>query len=393
MPLRLVLAVQDEQYIEPFLHFARSGEFDRGFSVTAFSRTEAFAQYMEQYGGQVDAVLGETAFFEAVRHDSGERITCIRLCEDEQAEAVNGSLYKYQPLPLLLSAVFEHVRGKREGTAAPEGRSRVYGVTGAVGGCGKTTLALHLVRHLASEGKRVFYLNLETIQSGDLSAPGRGAASAEANAGLARLLYDLKAGEERQAVPKLPVTAYCLRHPVLHGDTFAPLDNLDELMEIGRREAAALMEFIAGSGLYDVVLVDTDSFPHERTETVMEKCDKLVWMVADDWGAIRKTGAWLAHLEKARPALFNAVMSKTMFAANRISGEVQALTQEKGIQIAAFLPLIPAWTQGNRQGGIMHSPIYQREVMKLIRMLSGRKADSGKGGEERFDSGRSFYRA
>ncbi|WP_334077005.1 hypothetical protein [Paenibacillus sanfengchensis] len=389
MPLRLVLAVQDEQYIEPFLQFARSGEFERGYTVTAFSRTEAFVRYLEECGNQVDAVLGEAVFIEAVCRDGRERIKFIRLSEEEQGSAGSGALYKYQPLPLLLSAVFEKVREIREGAAPPEGRTPVYGVTAAVGGCGKTTLALHLVRQLASEGKRVFYLNLETIHS-EVLCEARPAGKEGNTRGLARLLYDLKAGEERQEELKLPVTAYCYRHSVLHCDTFAPVDNFNELLEVGRKEAVALIGYIAGSGNYDAVIVDTDSFPHERTATMMEQCDKLIWLVADDWGVMRKTGAWLAHLEKTRPSLFNSVMAKTLFAANRVSGEVQALSAGKGIQVAAVLPLIPAWAQGNRQGGIMHSPIYQRDVMKLCRML-GTTKDGAREGRELFDSGRPVY--
>lgn len=370
LPVRVVLAVQDEQYIEPFLHYVRCSEFARRLIMTAFSRKEAFLKFLAESSEMVDAVLGESSFLEAAGEGIHGRITFIRLSDGEQETFSGKQLAKYQPLHLLLSSLLEIVRGGSEGIAPMDGRARIIGVTSTVGGCGKTTVALNMARQLASEGAKVFYLNLETIQSGFMRE-GHEARGDGHRAGLARLLYDLKAAEDKREPLKFPVSAYAYRHPLLQGDTFGPLDNLNELLEMERKDTFELMDYIAGSGLYDTMIVDTDSFPNGRTEMVLERSDKLVWLVTEDWSVMRKTEVWLAHLERAQPSLYNSVIGKSLFAANRVTGELTLPPPRKEMAVAVTLSFIPAWSQGNQEsGGLMHSPIYQRDVMKLCRLLN-----------------------
>ncbi|WP_410770024.1 hypothetical protein [Fontibacillus sp. BL9] len=370
LPVRLVLAVQDEQYIEPFLHYVRCSEFDRRLIITAFSRKDAFLKFLAECEEMVDAVLGEYSFLESVDSEIQGRVSLVCLSEGGCQSGPWKQLSKYQPLHLLLSALLEIVRGTaREGTTPLEGRAMVIGVTSTVGGCGKTTVALNVARQLAAEGGKVFYLNLETVQSG-IWLEGQEARKEGNRTGLARLLYDLKAAEDRREPLKFPVSVYAYRHPVLQGDTFGPLDNLNELLEMERKETAELIDYIAGSGLYDAVIIDTDSYPNGRTEMVLERSDKLVWLVTDDWDVMRKTGVWLSHLERSRPTIYNSVIGKTLFAANRVSGELTVSLPKRDMTIEATLSFIPAWSQGSPQSsGLMHSPIYQRDVMKLCREL------------------------
>ncbi|GIP49595.1 CobQ/CobB/MinD/ParA nucleotide binding domain protein [compost metagenome] len=369
VPIKLVLAVQEEEYIDPFLRYVHASEFDRRLVVTAFSRKEAFAQYVLESGGDIDAILGDATFLEAVDPLKRPGLCCIQLGEDGNLTGANGlCIEKYQPLHQLLSSVVELVRGGF-GTSMPSrGRPIVIGVYSTVGGCGKTTVALHLARQLATEGGKVFYLNLETIGS-ELTHAGQ--SLREGQAGLARLLYDLKAADDRREPPRFPISAYAYRHPVLQGDTLAPPDNLNELLEMERKDTSELLEYIAGSGLYDSVIVDMDSFPDGRTEAVLERADRVVWIVTDDWGVMRKTGGWLAHLERTRPDFYRSLLGKARFVLNRYTGKRSVDLPRPDLKIQATLSHIPAWSQGNRQGDLLYSPLYQRDMIRLCSELHG----------------------
>lgn len=376
LPVRLVLAVEDEQYIEPFLHYVSCSEFDRRLMISAFSRKDAFEQFMEECGDSVDAVLGENSFLDTAGFSQIGRILVVRLVDSGQQSTAGHQLAKYQPLHQLLSSLLDLVRGGGRGLAAKEGRAGVIGITSAAGGLGKTTVAVNLARQLSAEGTKVFYLNLEAVQAG-LPEDGREEPTAGRGnrPGLARLLYDLKAAKDRKEALKTPVSSYAFRHPFFQGDTFVPLNNPDELVELEFGGTAELLDYIAGSGLYDLIVVDTDSNPNGRTDAILEKSDKLVWVVADDWSAMRKTGVWLAHLERSRPDLFNAVMGKALFVANRVNGELTVPLPRKGMALEATLSFIPSWNQGIRHGGAMHSPLYQRDLMRLSRQLTDRRAE------------------
>ncbi|WP_178020649.1 hypothetical protein [uncultured Paenibacillus sp.] len=369
VPIKLVLAVQEEEYIDPFLRYVHASEFDRRLVVTAFSRREALTQYVAESGGDIDVVIGDPAYLEAIDSLKRPGLCCVELREGGNSQE-SGSLQveKYQPLHQLLSAVVELVRG---GPGKPErsgGQPLVIGVYSTVGGCGKTTVALHLARQLATEGGKVFYLNLETIGS---ELPFAGQNTREGQSGFARLLYDLKAADDRRETPRFPISAYAYRHPVLQGDTLAPPDNLNELLEMERKDTAELVDYIAGSGLYDSVIVDMDSFPDGRTEAVLERADRVVWIVTDEWGVMRKTGGWLTHLECTRPDFYRSLLGKTHFALNRYTGKRSADFPRPELQLQATLSYIPAWNQGSRQGDLLHSPLYQRDIIRLCHELRG----------------------
>lgn len=371
VPVRLVLAVKDEQYIEPLLHYIRHSEFDCCLSVTAFSREDAFLRYMESNRLFADVVLAENTFLEAWLGGEGtSHIPWIRLYEGGEGNVPGKSISKYQPLPLLLSAVLEYTRGGAGGRYSAEGKALIIGVYSAVGGCGKTTVAIHLMKQLAGEGRKAFYLNLETINSGTLFEGQLMREGQNEAQGLARLLYDLKAAGERGEPLKQPLSAYAHRHPLLEGDTFGPIDNMNEMLEMERKDTVELIDFIADSGLYDVIIVDVDSFPNARTETVLEHCDKLVWLLADEWNTMRKNGLWMSHLERKDPSLFREMMGKTLFAVNRCSGELTHAMPRSGMTAEVTLPNIPSWDQGTGQVSLLHSPAFQKGMLRLYRSVS-----------------------
>lgn len=364
-PIKLVLVVREEEYIEPFLHYVHTSEYNRSLKVTAFSKAESFIRYMDQFADDVDAVLGEPPFLEEAELTKHPNIRWVLLGESVTSEHVQPMLQldKYQSLQQLLMTLVEWIRGGNE-QKRKEDYTQVIGVYSATGGSGKTTVSLNLARQWAAEGRSVFYLNLETVGSGLLFTGPESQRD-----GLARLLYDLKAAEDRQDVLKAPISAYAYRHPEIQGDTFTAVDNLDELLEMGCDDTASLIDYIASSGMYDVVVIDTDAYPDGRMEAVLQKADQVVWLVVDDREAMRKTTIWLGYLERTHPDFHSTIQQKLKFVVNRYTGSMQAEMPAQ-IKLHGVLPLIPGWNhQVIRQGELPHSPVYQRDVMKLGREL------------------------
>lgn len=366
LAVRLVLAVQDEQYIEPFLHYVRCSEFERRFIVAAFSRREAFVKYMEQSHDSVDVVLGEAIFLEAMDRRLS-RVVCILLSNDVNKAGYEHVLPQYQPLQQLLTSLAHIVRGNIGDRAANQGATLVIAVYSTVGGCGKTVVAMNLAKQLMAEGRTVFYLSLETITS-LLSDTENGRQDRK---GLAELLYDLKAAKDRNESLQLPVSCYAYRDLIMQGDTFGAPDNLKELLEMEGEDTRELIDYIVNNGSYDVLIIDLDSYPSARTETVLERADRVIWLVTGNRNSMEKTESWLRYLERIFSAEFNTFFMKIKFVVNRYSGEMPASSLRQGVRFELTLPYIPAWSQGAGKEALLNSAVYQRDVMKLCRELYG----------------------
>lgn len=371
LPVRLVLASVDEDYIEPFLHYIRCSEYERKLMVTAFSRRDALWKYIENSPDAVDAVLGEASFQEGGQGKLREGIPWIELREGVQSANATGSgpgVAKYQALNRLITDVLDIVRGGREVALSGHG-TKVIGIISAAGGSGKTTVSMHLTRQLASEGKQVFYMSLEWLQSGIFSS-GSTLAEDDSNPGLARLLYDLKAAEERQRSLQLPVSTYVRRNSFLLGDTFPQLNNLNEVLEMNRVDVEKLIDYLAENGSYDVLIIDTDYNSGERIEAVLRRSDQLLWIVTEDTAVIHKTDRWLTYLERTLPGQYSGILGKSHFLANRSTGQGSFHFPGRAISIAATLSWIPAWNNGaGETDGRRHAPAYQRDMMQLSRLL------------------------
>ncbi|WP_223069071.1 hypothetical protein [Paenibacillus caui] len=374
--VRIVLAVEDQQYVEALLDFVRSSEFNRRIQITAFSKPEAFLKHVSSGANPADVVAAEMSFLSPwmASGDGNKGLPWVCLSESGK-EAVEGPVQrKYQPLPELLEGLLEHALAPeaavRSGKAS---EAPVIGVYSAAGGCGKTTVAMHLAKQLGTEGAKVFYLNLETFRKPYPLAGGNG------EDGFAKLLYDIKAAMERNKLPDAPVAHYAVRHSLIQADMFLPVSNVRELLEMDKQDTTRLIDYIAASGGYDLIVAETDPYPDGRSEGVLERCDKLVWLLTDDEDALDKSAAFLEFLEKSAPAFYSVLMKKTVFVSNRYSGSLMCPVPRPEMAPALTLSYIPEWKQAGRARMLSDTPLFRRDMLKLCRHLfaeSGRLARS-----------------
>ncbi|MDP1509664.1 ParA family protein [Paenibacillus sp. CMAA1739] len=370
VPVKVVLAVEDRDYIEPLLNYVHGSEYARRLRITAFSQPEAFHQYMIETSGmkRPDVVVGEAAFLNLWTTRENADIPCLVLHEGEQVSEYGQLLLKYQPLSELVSSILETAKQRsnsRKSVNSQEG-GMIIGMVAASGGLGRTTAALNMSKQLGNEGYSVFYLNLETMDSSALFTGSDGSSGAQEE-GLSRLLYDLKSEEKEGA--SLSMASYCVHRPEIQADTFQPVYNRKELMDMTCDEAKELIRTIAESGQYDVVIVDGDSEHGERAQAVFEASHKLIWLLADDLMSMHKCGLWLDVLATTQPEGLKAMICKTSFVVNRYMGTMINSLPRDFIELNGVLPYIPSWKQMQHPEQLLSSPIYQREIRHLCREL------------------------
>lgn len=366
--LQLTLAVADEQYIEPFLLYARTGEFAKRVSVRAFSKVEAFLAAMKE--DRPDFVLGESAFLRPwLEDESGRGVPWAALGGGEESLALGGPvLLPFQPLNLLLTAVMDLVGAVQTAGGRSASEAEVIAVYSAAAGAGKTTLAMNLVKQLGSRGHRVFYLNLETIDSSAAFRSGSGGHKGH-DSGLPELLYELRAARENGEICQTPLSRYAPFQETIKCLSFPPLDRPDELLQMDERDTEELIHYIASSGVCDVIVADTDTESHERSHALLRRADRVLWLLVDELLHLRKTSGWMEHWENRQPAGFYELLGKSLFVLNRYGGRIENRLPRPEIRPFAFLSYIPSWKYLSREDVLLGSPIFQRDILALCEQL------------------------
>ncbi|MCK6074804.1 hypothetical protein [Paenibacillus silvae] len=420
--LKVVLVSRDKDYLRAWLDYVQRSSSGSHMRFIAFSEWEAFSSYMlEQDEREMPELLvAEPEFLNPWLLNGGEHsgVSWLLLSEGQDAEPETKRLMKYQPLPVLLEAVRNACRQPQSRRSPRSGRNTLsIAVVSASGGSGKTAVSLHLAKQLGLAGYSVLYLNLETMDSSfpflEKGFRQSNKPLADAETGLSRLLYDLKArrrevsggrvqvqrSEQRQESGRVPaqgvkeqvsrstgacsdlpddaittgkikaVEAYVMRHETLKSDVFWPLANRKEMLQMSKTDTTDLIRFLVGCGQYEVLILDGDSGWDERSEGVLENADMFIWLVKDDLAAMHRWGQWLQHAERTRPEMLGSVLERTYFVINEYREQLLNSLPRADLHVDAVLPYIPSWKQLNQEEVMLSSPIFQREVKRLCDLL------------------------
>ncbi|WP_340021770.1 hypothetical protein MHI24_22620 [Paenibacillus sp. FSL K6-1096] len=375
MTARIVLAVRESEYIEPLLHYLHHSEYGELMRITAFSKLEAFMEFMT--GDELpDAVAGDRSFIEAWLVEGRASIPWAVLSGDGELPGGGGlaggrRIAKYQALPSLLEAMLQLGDLKRVRTAAlPKEEALLLGIVSASGGSGKTTVALNMAKQLGALGLSVFYLNLESVDSSGLylRMPGGNVP------GLERLLYELKAGSAGGKGEKVQPDwgKYVFRHDSLRCDAFRPVENFKEKLQMSRQDTLDILEGLARSGSYDAVIVDTGSLEEERMQAVLHRCGALLWVMKQEQVSLMKTERWMDYMASPHSDMPQELAGRSRIVMNGWAGaESEPLLAAAGLRLDAVLPSIPSW--GTQHGGelCLSSPPFIAAVQQLCRTVVG----------------------
>ncbi|WP_102714271.1 ParA family protein [Paenibacillus castaneae] len=380
MKYQLALVVKEQEYLKRLADYVRDSPLGEQWQVTAFTHSEAYKQYVKQ-GYKIDLLVAQPELLSELK-DMNLNIPIVALVMKlgESKEAYE--LHQYQPLPLLLQRLAEiHARAaalpaQMAALSATASAVKVISVYSASGGTGKTALALHLVHAASSHQYRTFYLNLERwntanawlgrLQSSD------GINSTESTLGtdgegLSELLYGMKAQPE-QSVRWLMDNRK--RHPLLKGDYIEACSNLEDRLTLSAEDALELIDIVARSGQYDLIVVDLDDGLDVLHTAVFEQSDQVLWVINDDASVRNKQMLAIRYGEQKWSERFSRLKRKFLFVRNRsaISSTTGAAEWDGLAHSPVVLPEVPEW-RGISSAMLLSSPIFRAAVDKLFKYM------------------------
>ncbi|MBO6214338.1 MAG: chromosome partitioning protein ParA [Lachnospiraceae bacterium] len=169
-------------------------------------------------------------------------------------DAIGGypAICKFQKADLIYKQilnVYSEVAGNIDRKRMPREEETFLSVfSSPAGGVGNTTLAIAYAIHLASLGKKVFYLNLEDISSTDAYLNDEGSFS------FSEVIYAIKSNKSNLSL-KLESS---MKHDACGVYFFAAPKTVLDMAELSKQERIMLINTLAADGGFDHVVIDTD---------------------------------------------------------------------------------------------------------------------------------------
>ena len=206
-----------------------------------------------------------------------ERI--IYLTEDASQSGENEKqIYKYQSVALIASELryfYAQMEGREISIPLTEA-CRMLVMTSACGGSGQTAAALTLARILSSSyGKRVLYLNGESMNSSGCYLPDHGAGNRSISDFIFHLFQKEKTKESKWARSYLLQDSYGVHY-------FPTSSGVNAFCGLTPAETLLLIDTLKTQCQMDLILLDLESGLTEQTLTIVQACDGILLMEGAD---------------------------------------------------------------------------------------------------------------
>lgn len=265
--INIVIADSDELYLNHLTNYLI--EHMNTFEVYSFTSKESMIKFISDRSNKIDII----AFTEDLEDGtiSVSNIPAKILLSDGTFTDLEGykSVNKYQKAEKFINdilLIYADITGRVEAVSTGDKDTKIIGFFSPVGGSGKTTLSLGLAYALARQGKNVFYLNAERINStaGVLNAAGQGSMSD---------VY--LAAKTKGANLALRIIANKYTEVSTGLSYINPAESSLEINELTEQEFKNLMHEFESLGEFNVVIVDFDSeFNKEKIE-MLASVDKI----------------------------------------------------------------------------------------------------------------------
>lgn len=356
MQKRIVLAVPEPQYAAKLARYLK--ETRPEWEVAAFTQEPALRRHLGE-ARDIAALLVHSALLPQARgcaEEAGLAGKLIVLAERAGDGGGSPELSPYQPLSMLAAELAERIGpAGGVGRAEPSG-PHIWTVFSASGGAGKTTAALNIVKQAAERGRRAFYLNLEPLNATDLLF-----GSGEPDS-LSRLLYSLQSRPEHTAEEWERLRR---RQAVLQADYLDAPELPSERMAMTPERLKSLLALIAGSGSYDLIVVDPDSGCDEWHLELLAASSRVVWLAPDDALALRKADKLLRYWRDRLPI----ESGHFAYVLNKAGAESGGRWTLPGAEPLARLPYVPQWKTLEQPGRLFQAPAYSGAIDRLLDAL------------------------
>lgn len=288
--IHLIIADRDEAYVDGIANYIVNN-YSHRFQVSSFTEKEYLLNYLSSNKKEVDILLiCHEWYIDSISKDeigttiilSGGMLTN----EVIDCEVIN----KYQRGDKLVSSIlncFAEVNPNKYYISDKDKKTKVIAVYSPIGGAGKTSIAVGCSIKSAEDGKSVFYLNLENIQSTSYFF------DCENSQSISNILYYIK---EKKKNITLKIEGIRCIDPQYDIHYFSPPDSYIDLDEMSVDEMQYLLDKLKMSKDYDEIFIDMSSTLDEKNVSVLNASDQIILVLGQDDVAMTKINSFMNEL-------------------------------------------------------------------------------------------------
>ncbi len=357
--LILIIGDKDQDYLNLVANFIRHSAFNQKFLLKYFSNKQHFNEFLNS-DDRLDILLATPDMLQDMSRTKQTITILLKDTVDHVISDETPFIAKFQPLDQLFNTIIQIFSEKNHDASLKlvgNKKTKVLSFFSAIGGIGKTTLAMNIAKQLAIRNEKVFYLNMEYLSSSELYFP------TDRENSFSDLLFYLEANPMQL---QAKIGLFKKKDHNLDIDFFEPTDNIQEMQNITRDQTELILHTLIEMQEYDYIIVDLSSSSEDRIIVSLENSDEIYWLLLDDIQSIHKTKKLLLYYHNLFGKEYDFLHKKIKFIVNKSLGNGFAHELDTSIKIHEFLPYIPSWKAITSIDQLINEKAFTDKVIKLV---------------------------
>lgn len=356
--LNLVVADTDEAYVENIVNYFMTNHSQR-FQISSFTKHEFLYGFLSELR-EIDVLLVSPEMYTESLPKEGI-IEIFILTSGELPEKCKGlnHIDKNQIGDGFVKEIADKYPEDEDNAieepiveepvsveqAIKDRKTKVVAIYSPLGGVGKTTIAVSSSIYCGKKGLNVFYLNFESFQSTPLFFNCKNEKS------YSKILEYVK--DKRDDLHRMIEASKQVDtdHNVYY---LSPPESILDILEAEPKDFRRLINEFKSMGMYDIVIVDMSSELSDRNIALLEACDQVVLVLAQDAISNIKAESFSQQLEallKRKGLDFTGKLTLVLNKYNfHMALEVETVDINEEF-ISIYIPVVPGMTaiKGNAQ--------------------------------------------
>ncbi len=319
--INIIIADSDELYLNHLTNYLI--EHNNTFQVCSFTAKEALTAYLADKSHKTDII----AFSEDLMNEdiAAADIPVKILLSDGSFSSLTEyeSVNKFQKTNKFINdilMIYAEKSGRVEAVSLGDKNTKIIGFYSPVGGVGKTTVALGTAYALAMQGKKVFYLNAEKINS-TVEILNRGETGNFSDVYLALKTKGANVG--------LRIMANKYTDSESNISYINPAESSLEINELTEDEFKRLVAEFEKLGEFDIVIIDFDSDFSKEKISMLETCDRIIVPFTDESISLSKIKLFARELGMYDE--LSNIGNKSIFVLNKANQQSDAILRNSNV--------------------------------------------------------------